>query len=125
MKKFCSCSTKTGVPTVLLSKTTETVVFGSTVIIVCTISSQLPAATRVFWQFTKNSQTTQIEVSTSQGKYSGSTVNTPSLTITNTDFNDEGRYQCFAENAVGIGQSDTLVLGISGGRLCGELGVAC
>lgn len=103
-----------------LSKTTESVVFGETVTFICTISSQLPAVTRVFWQFTRNSQTTQIDVSTSQGKYTGSTVSDPSLTVHNAAFTDEGSYQCFAENVVGIGQSDALVLGISGGRLCGE-----
>jgi hypothetical protein len=43
---------------------------------------------------------------------------TPSLTINNAVFEDDGQYQCFAQNLVGIGQSVELNLNIAGvGRI--------
>ncbi|XP_076112262.1 hemicentin-1-like isoform X2 [Mytilus galloprovincialis] len=106
------------IPVVQLSKTTEVVVFDASVTLVCSIRSQNPVVTEIVWQFTNSNQiTTQIVISTSAGKYSGSTVNNPSLTINNAVFQDAGTYQCFARNAVGTGQSSTLALGIAGGAL--------
>ncbi|XP_052061299.1 hemicentin-1-like isoform X6 [Mytilus californianus] len=106
------------IPVVQLSKTTETVVFDASVTLVCSIMSQNPVVTEIVWQFTNSNQiTTQIVISTSAGKYSGSTVNNPSLTINNAIFQDAGTYQCFARNAVGTGQSSTVALGIAGGAL--------
>lgn len=108
---------KIDIPVVQLSKTTEVVVFDASVTLVCSIRSQNPVVTEIVWQFTNSNQiTTQIVISTSAGKYSGSTVNNPSLTINNAVFQDAGTYQCFARNAVGTGQSSTLALGIAGGR---------
>jgi hypothetical protein len=52
----------------------------------------------VFWQHTRNGVTTQILIANSAGKYSGGTVATPSLTINNAVFEDDGQYQCFAQN---------------------------
>lgn len=80
--------------------------------------------TSVFWQHTRNGVTTHILIANSAGKYSGGTVATPSLTINNAVFEDDGQYQCFAQNLVGIGQSVELNLNIAGGRSNYVCGVA-
>ena len=109
---------------VQLSKTTDDVIYGSSITLSCTIVSQIPAATNVYWQVTNNGQTTQIVVASSGGKYSGSTLTNPSLTIYNAVFSDGGLYRCFAQNLVGTGQSSELTLTIAGGRSKRCCGVA-
>lgn len=113
-----------GIPVVQLSKTTETVLYDGSITIECAITYQVPAATYVFWQHTRNEVTTQILIANSAGKYSGGTVATPSLTVNNAVFEDDGQYQCFAQNLVGIGQSVELNLNIAGGRSNYVCGVA-
>ena len=66
-----------------------------------------PAPTIVAW--TKNSQT--IDVVNSGGKFSGSTLATPSLTINPLTSGDAGVYVCSATNAIGQGfSSDVTVI---------------
>ena len=113
-----------GIPVVYLRKTTEPALYDSSITIECTITYQVPAATSVFQQHTRNEVTTQILIVNSAGKYSGGTVATPSLTINNAVFEDDGQYQCFAQNVVGIGQSVELNLSIAGGRSNYVCGVA-
>ena len=109
---------------VQLSRLSDSVVFGSSITRSCTIVSQIPLATNVFWEFTHNGLTRQILVASSPGKYSGSTITTPSLTINNANNDDGGIYQCFAQNLVGLGQSSDFTLSIIGGMsksvLCGD-----
>lgn len=52
----------------------------------------------------------------SSNKYSGSTVNTPSLTINNVVLSDEASYVCFATNGVGTGQSSQTTVDVAGGK---------
>jgi hypothetical protein len=80
----------------------------------CTITSN-PTHTSVYWQRISNGVTQTITV-TNNNKYSGSSVTTPSLTIFNTDSNDEGDYICFATNSVGTGQSSRGTLDVTGSK---------
>jgi hypothetical protein len=50
-------------------------------------------------------------------KYSGSTVSTPSLTITNAQNSDEGNYVCYATNLAGTGSSSQTFLDVVGSKL--------
>lgn len=59
----------------------------------------------MIWQKTSNGVTTQIIVGNNEGKYGGSTVNSPGLTIYNAEYTDSGSYICIASNVLGNGQS--------------------
>ena len=61
----------------------------------------MPEATTVYWQHTRNGVTKQLNTDSSNGKYTGSTLTTPSLTINNAVFEDDQAYRCFAENIIG------------------------
>jgi hypothetical protein len=50
-------------------------------------------------------------------KYSGSTVNSPSLTIHRVDSSDVGYYTCYGSNRVGTGQSQEVHLDVVGSML--------
>ena len=65
-----------------------------------------PAATSVTW--TKNSKT--IDVFESGGKYAGSTLATPSLTINQLTSGDAGIYVCRATNSIGQGHSSDVTV---------------
>lgn len=54
---------------------------------------------------------------TANNKYGGSTVSSPSLTISNAVVADEGYYVCYAENSVGTGQSSQTFLDVIGSKL--------
>ena len=49
-------------------------------------------------------------------KYSGSTVQTPSLTITGATAGDEGNYVCSATNSVGTATSSDTFLDVVGSK---------
>ena len=102
-------------PTVQVQQPSYAVNTGSSVTLVCTVTSNL-AVTNVNWQRNNGGGTTQITSSTNTNKYSGSTTGTPSLTIFNADQNDVGTYTCFATNSVGTGQSTTTTLSVTGCR---------
>lgn len=82
---------------------------------VCTVTAT-PTHTNVYWRKIANGVSTDITV-TNNNKYSGSTVNSPSLEVRNADLNDEGNYVCFASNSVGTGQSSQTFLDVTGGRI--------
>lgn len=82
---------------------------------VCTVTAT-PTHTNVYWRKITNGVSTEITV-TSNNKYYGSTVNSPSLEVRNADRNDEGNYVCFASNSVGTGQSSQTFLDVTGGRI--------
>lgn len=77
----------------------------------------MPEATTVYWQHTRNGVTKQLNTDSSNGKYTGSTLTTPSLTINNAVFEDDQAYRCFAENIIGTGQSSEFTLNLIGGML--------
>ena len=105
------------IPNVQTLQTQYTVDFAGTVILECSITSN-PAHTLVYWKKVKNGMVTEIDAATinSDPRLSGSTVNVPSLTITNTNVNDTAVYVCFASNSVGTGQSKQINLSVSGGK---------
>lgn len=88
--------------------------YGQTITLTCTVTSN-PVHTVVYWQKIQNGQPTNINV-VSSNKYSGSTVNTPSLTINNVVLSDEASYVCFATNGVGTGQSSQTTVDVAGGK---------
>lgn len=88
--------------------------FADPVTLECRITGA-PSATRVYWTFSQQGESA-IEISTSSGKYSGSTVNNPSLTISNTDLTDEGTYYCWAVNAFDTTQSNPTTLDVIGSK---------
>ncbi|CAC5415119.1 HMCN [Mytilus coruscus] len=90
------------VPSVSLTRTSFTGNYRDTIILGCTVSAN-PPATSVYWQKVTGSTTTTVDMSNS--KYTGPSVGTPSLTITNLNSNDAGNYICLAANSVGTGQS--------------------
>jgi hypothetical protein len=73
-----------------------------------------PTHTSVQWQKLVNNQYQTIAFNNNNNKYSGSTVNTPSLTLSSSDLNDEGYYICTAANSLGnisFKSSDSLIGG--------------
>lgn len=88
---------------------------GQTITLECTVTAS-PAHTTVYWQKILNGVATTIS-SSANNKYSGSTVNTPSLTVSSAEAADEAYYICFATNEVGTGQSAQTYLDVVGGML--------
>jgi hypothetical protein len=86
---------------------------GNNVTLSCNVSSSLPL-TAVEWEKNSNGTITTINSNTNTEKYSGSSTNTPSLTIFYTELSDAGIYTCFASNSDGTGESDMTTLMVSG-----------
>lgn len=99
--------------TVALSK--YPVDYGNSVQLVCTVTAT-PTHTQVYWTKVQSGQEVTINTANS-AKYSGSTVNNPSLTINNADLNDETFYVCKARNSVGLGQSQQTYVDVSGSMI--------
>ncbi|XP_060068235.1 hemicentin-1-like [Ylistrum balloti] len=99
------------VPVVTISQNAYNTNTGTTITLGCTVSAN-PAHTTVFWQRNVGSGTESITID--GVNYSGSSVNSPSLTVINADINDSGTYTCFATNSVGTGQSSATTLTVSG-----------
>ena len=97
------------VPTVQLSQSVYSVNNGGQVTLGCTVTST-SQVTSVFWQRNVNGFVTTITSNTNTNKYSGSTVNNPSLTIFNSASSDAGTYTCFASNGFGTGTSTSTSL---------------
>ncbi|XP_052103233.1 hemicentin-1-like [Mytilus californianus] len=103
-----------GVPIVTIGGSNFQVQVGNSITIGCTVTAN-PVVTSVYWTRDMNGQTTNIGPSSNPSKYGGSTTVTPSLTIYNVDFSDEGNYQCFATNSIGTGSSRETSLDVQGG----------
>lgn len=85
---------------------------GSSIVIPCSVTSDL-GVNSVSWQRSRNSLTENLDIA-SVARYSGGTVTTPSLTISNAQLEDEGNYRCLASNTVGSGQSGLAFLDVVG-----------
>ncbi|XP_033753605.1 hemicentin-1-like isoform X5 [Pecten maximus] len=100
------------IPVVSIAQTSYTAITGQSAVLVCTVSAN-PTHTQVFWQRIDNGVATTINLN-NVNKYSGSTVNNPSLTVLNVDANDQTLYTCSATNAVGTGTSGQTTLTVTG-----------
>lgn len=88
-------------------------IFGNTVVLDCQVNAN-PLVTTVFWQMPNRT----IDMTANNfSMYSGSTVQSPSLTIISTTHADIGDYVCFATNAVGTGSSSQTFLDVIGSML--------
>ena len=97
-----------------MPSTTYNVILGNSVTLVCEVTAT-PTETRIVWRRFVNGAPVDIDFSmNNNNKYSGSTVDTPSLTIRNADNSDEGNYVCYATNVVGTGSSSQTFLDVIG-----------
>lgn len=103
-------------PQVRILKNIYSVNYGTSVTLECIVSA-VPTHHTVLWRVSKGGTTSDINVGTSQGKYEGATVNSPSLIINNANLNDEGSYICTATNQIGSGSSSSTLLDVVGGLL--------
>jgi hypothetical protein len=100
-------------PFVTVNQSLYYVQAGNMVTLVCNVSSSLPL-TDVQWEKNSNGTITTINTESNTEKYSGSSTNTPSLTIFYAELSDAGIYTCFASNSDGTGESDMTTLIVSG-----------
>ncbi|VDI13642.1 Hypothetical predicted protein, partial [Mytilus galloprovincialis] len=98
-----------GLPFVTIRSPQYTAHYGDSVTLECSINA-IPAPTRIFWFKTVNGN--RIQMSNGFAGILGSTLKTPSLTILFATSADTGRYTCLAQNAAGIGQSQSTMLQI-------------
>ncbi|XP_052674345.1 hemicentin-1-like isoform X2 [Crassostrea angulata] len=100
------------VPSVNIPQTSYSVTYGGTVTLGCVVNSN-PFQNRVEWQRIANGVSTTLNV-TAEPRYSGGSINTPSLTITGAVSGDAGVYVCSATNDAGKGVSGQTVLSVQG-----------
>ena len=98
------------IPTVQVLSPKYPVDYGRTVTLECVVESY-PPHTDVTWYRIVNGARNRVVVG---NRYSGSTPSSPSLTIKQAEFNDEGYYVCTAENAAGEGSSGQTFVDVSG-----------
>ena len=99
------------IPSVQILQPQYSVNFGDSVTLECVVSGN-PTHTSVSWLRVINGQTSSVNFGLN--KYSGSTVNTPSLTVNSAEISDEGNYICTATNSIGTGQSSQTFLDVVG-----------
>lgn len=104
----------TAVPYVNIPQTSYSVTYGGTVTLGCVVNSN-PFQNRVEWERIANGVSTTLNV-TAEPRYSGGSINTPSLTITGAVSGDAGAYVCSATNDAGKGVSGQTVLSVQGGE---------
>lgn len=98
---------------------------GRTITLQCVVTAD-PAHTVVKWERYVNGQlqdVTNVGAVGSGSRLTGSQVGTPSLTINQVTFQDEGNYICTATNAIGTGRSPQTFLGVSGSKCSLILGL--
>lgn len=81
----------------------------NSVTLVCemTVPNHFPTVSDVFW--TKDDR--KIDITGNGEKYSGGSIDNPSLTIKKVNSNDMGIYQCCASTSVGKMCSEKIYLG--------------
>ena len=86
-----------------IQSTSYSINIGNTITLECSVTAN-PQYTSVKWQ-KYDASNNPVDVDMTNSRYSGSTVSTPSLVISNAVKADEGRYICLATNLVGTGTS--------------------
>ncbi|XP_061169583.1 hemicentin-1-like [Saccostrea echinata] len=104
-------------PSVFVQQSSYSAVIGTNVSLACIVSvtTNDPPVLNVYWKKTTPSGSGTIDVSGSS-KYSGSTIESPNLIITNLDVHDNGNYSCLATNAAGTSESGVTILTITGSQ---------
>ena len=104
-----------GVPSVTVGQG-YSVNLGNSITLQCTVFAT-PSATSVQWnKISSNGLASPINIASNSNKYSGGSVNTPSLTILNAADSDEAYYTCSATNAAGTGTSSQTYLDVLGSK---------
>ena len=114
-----------GIPNVVILRNSYGVQVGSVVTLQCVLAAD-PVHTVVKWERFVNGQlqdVTNVGAVGSGSRLTGSQVDTPSLTINQVTFQDEGNYICTATNAIGTGKSSQTFLGVSGSKFSLILGL--
>ncbi|XP_052062340.1 hemicentin-1-like [Mytilus californianus] len=99
------------IPNINVLSYSYNVIVTSNITIACNVSAT-PDVTSIKWQKGSTNETTDMVID--HVKYSGGTVDIPSLTIWHLENGDEGWYTCTAENLVGIGTSDQIYINVTG-----------
>lgn len=103
----------TGLPLVRVNPVNYNVLFGTFILIRCTVISN-PKANKVYWQRTKDGNISTIN--TGSVGTDGITLADPSLTLKYTTSADAGIYVCFATNDIGTGLSKEVNMTVYGGK---------
>jgi hypothetical protein len=90
------------------------VTVGGFVTLQCTVSGN-PSVTTVQWTRVLIGQSQNV-VTGGNTRYSGGSVNSPSLGISNVVNSDEGYYRCSATNSIGTGTSQQTFLDVAGSK---------
>ncbi|VDI52918.1 Hypothetical predicted protein [Mytilus galloprovincialis] len=103
-----------GTPEVSIPQSTYSVTYGQNITIPCTIIGAIPAHFRVTWFYANKINFFFVSIVNvgDHTKYSGGTLNTPALTILNTNKEDAGFYTCVAENQVDSAHSNETLLNV-------------
>jgi hypothetical protein len=104
----------TDLPTATIALSTYSVTVGGFVTLQCTVSGN-PSVTTVQWTRVLNGQSQNV-VTGGNTRYSGGSVNSPSLGISNVVNSDEGYYRCSATNSIGTGTSQQTFLDVAGSK---------
>ena len=105
-----NCSVSVAPPEILHIHDNVSVLYGESAEIFCNVSSDLNI-TSVTWRKREDSEDINIA---DKRKYSGGTLNNPSLTILRTDQYDEGEYRCAVSNNQGTGTGHFIPLHVTG-----------
>ena len=89
------------------------VLLGNQATLFCSVSGT-PSPTNIYWEKKQNDGSyTTVDVS-GNSRYSGGSLLSPNLVITNAAFSDSGTYRCLATNAAGLANSIDETLNVVG-----------
>ncbi|CAG2210688.1 unnamed protein product [Mytilus edulis] len=99
------------IPVVTVTTSAYMVNVDSSITLECQVTAD-PTHSSVYWQKVIGNNTETLTIN--GGKYNGSSVSNPNLTISNTQFSDAGSYYCYARNMLGVGSSTQIILAVTG-----------
>lgn len=102
----------TGLPAVSIGTLLHSAAFGESYTIHCKVHA-VPPHTEIYWQHMTEGLKRVIRKNTLG--VSGVTIDDPRLTIDYVTTSDAGSYICSAENDVGTGSSQVMILNVDGG----------